>query len=294
MNSDNGNMNNLENIQNINRSDGTEPSQNHIDGINSNQRKNEGNNSNGNLNNKDLQYPVFQNIEPNTSYTRTRISEEDERFFKLAKEALVHTANVTQKNVDPTLNDLFKRLQYVSSPHGNPIKSGENIKVNDNGQLMIHEFYDNFPNFNNNVFERSNGLIGENPLKNLGIAPQPNDSSNKIPENISNFPNVNNLPNNLQNPNLNDLPNFNRPMQLDFNKNEEERKYECLKCSMNFKRSSDLKRHEKQHLSIPPNICEFCGKGFARKDALKRHVGTATCKRNAEKKLYIDNLEFLK
>ena len=62
---------------------------------------------------------------------------------------------------------------------------------------------------------------------------------------------------------------------------------------MSFRRSSDLKRHEKQHLSIPPNICEHCGKGFARKDALKRHIGTLTCKRNADKKLYVENLNYL-
>ena len=71
------------------------------------------------------------------------------------------------------------------------------------------------------------------------------------------------------------------------------RKFPCDKCPMSFRRSSDLKRHEKQHLTIPPNICQFCGKGFARKDALKRHIGTLTCKRNADKKLYIENLNYL-
>lgn len=62
---------------------------------------------------------------------------------------------------------------------------------------------------------------------------------------------------------------------------------------MTFRRSSDLKRHAKQHLDVPANICQLCGKGFARKDALKRHMGTLTCKRNANKKLYVDNLAFL-
>lgn len=183
-------------------------------------------------------------------------TEQDQRFFRLAREAIVATANATSNSpnksiLDPTLNDLFTRLQYVSSPHGNPIKSGENIKVNENGQLMIHEFYKDFPNLNNNIFQgnnklenKSNGLIGDNPLR-------------------------------------------------DYSKSES-RKFQCTKCVMNFKRSSDLKRHEKQHLEIPPNICSRCGKGFARKDALKRHVGTTTCLRNAEKQLYTDNLKYLK
>ncbi|KAG0672679.1 hypothetical protein C6P40_004938 [Pichia californica] len=58
------------------------------------------------------------------------------------------------------------------------------------------------------------------------------------------------------------------------------RNFKCSNCGISFKRSSDLKRHEKIHLKVPPNICPLCHKGFARKDALKRHVDTLTCKRN--------------
>ena len=48
---------------------------------------------------------------------------------------------------------------------------------------------------------------------------------------------------------------------------------------MMFKRPSGLRRHENVHLLISPNICPQCGKSFARKDALKRHFDTLTCRR---------------
>lgn len=227
---------------------------------------------------------------PSTQDPKPNPSEEDVRFFKLAKEAIVATAKATSKTdnkqiLDPTLNDLFMRLQYVSSPHGNPIKNGENIQVNDKGQLMIQDFYQNFPNLDNNIFQ--------DPTRN---APQ-NDTTSYWRQSRESL-NAIGMRNPLIGANpFNENPGIHNSM-VDFEDNgsesPEDRKYQCHKCTMNFKRSSDLKRHEKQHLSIPPNICEDCGKGFARKDALKRHIGTATCKRNAQKKLYVDNLELLR
>ncbi|KAF4006137.1 C2H2-type zinc finger family protein [Saccharomyces cerevisiae] len=64
-----------------------------------------------------------------------------------------------------------------------------------------------------------------------------------------------------------------------------EKRFKCAKCSLEFSRSSDLRRHEKTHFAILPNICPQCGKGFARKDALKRHYDTLTCRRNRTKLL---------
>lgn len=69
--------------------------------------------------------------------------------------------------------------------------------------------------------------------------------------------------------------------------------FPCEKCELIFKRESDLRRHEKAHWLTLPHICSRCGKGFARKDALKRHANTLTCNRNREKLKEIvgDNFE---
>lgn len=236
-------------------------------------------------------------------------SDEDERFLRLAREALVATASgVSSTLVDPTIQDLLTRLQYASSPHGNPIKRSESIRANQNGQLMIQGFYQQFPNLSNDIF------TGASPV-----------NSPEEPKTTPNHPSTYNEgwnfligePMVLKGPQYNKTPEV-RPVQKQEHDDDDEeedisdepdaksssarkntttgdpsRKFLCSKCSMSFRRSSDLKRHEKQHLTIPPNICELCGKGFARKDALKRHVGTLTCKRNADRKLYADNLNYL-
>ncbi|EJS41388.1 met31p [Saccharomyces arboricola H-6] len=64
---------------------------------------------------------------------------------------------------------------------------------------------------------------------------------------------------------------------------EDSQLYSCAKCQLKFSRSSDMRRHEKVHSLVLPHICSNCGKGFARKDALKRHSNTLTCQRNRKK-----------
>lgn len=266
-----------------------------------------------------LQRQIPGPIEQNTSYTRGTMindmvypteergisrygaengqiegneSDEDERFLRLAREALVATATGTG-SIDPTIQDLFRRLQYASSPHGNPIKRSERIKANDKGQLMIQGFYQQFPDLSNDVF--MDGNVNNNNSFNHPSNSK-SDDWNFLVDKSNPFHSESLL--------LQQIP-TERKLSLSsssedpiINKSSdslsESRKFLCAKCSMSFRRSSDLKRHEKQHLKIPPNICRLCGKGFARKDALKRHMGTQTCKRNAEKSLYLDNLDFLK
>ncbi|CUM45392.1 uncharacterized protein AC631_05187 [Debaryomyces fabryi] len=272
-------------------------------------------------------------VEPNLSYTRSysalndyllaskapssasmlrsqshNESDEDERFLRLAREALVATATAAKNNsdgllVDPTIHDLLTRLQYVSSPHGNPIRRSDKIRANENGQLMIQDFYQNFPNLSNDIFSE-NKFGGADILDHQHQRPEPHSARNEdwnfligeplhleLKESRAAHNQEQTIPHATDE---NSTSVLSDNSQLDKSgKEDEDRKFLCSKCTMSFRRSSDLKRHEKQHLSIPPNICELCGKGFARKDALKRHSGTLTCKRNADRKLYVENLNYL-
>lgn len=235
-------------------------------------------------------------------------SDEDERFLRLAREALVATATAAKSNtvgleVDPTIQDLLTRLQYVSSPHGNPIRRSEKIRANENGQLMIQDFYQDFPNLSNDIFTEDrfgdNGTLAQDHPKPEGQSTRNEDWNFLIGEPLHLELKESRSTRN-EGQNIHHAMDDNTTTVLSDNslldksgKEDEDRKFLCSKCTMSFRRSSDLKRHEKQHLSIPPNICELCGKGFARKDALKRHSGTLTCKRNADRKLYIENLNYL-
>lgn len=46
-------------------------------------------------------------------------------------------------------------------------------------------------------------------------------------------------------------------------------------CDLAFSRQHDRKRHFNLHLGIKPHTCEVCGRGFARLDALGRHLTAA-------------------
>lgn len=250
-------------------------------------------------------------------------SDEDERFLRLAKEALVATAGAKGDGtenlmVDPTIQDLLRRLQYASLPHGNPIKRSKKIRANDKGQLEIQSFYKNFPNLSNNIFMELEGIGVVNSHASASIdGPTVLDKLMHHPSNSRNAgwnflvgePMVYATESERAKtaaasaPAAEELAAALKGAASDAGASEDEidtddesgepRKFACHKCHMLFRRSSDLKRHEKQHLTIPPNICKLCGKGFARKDALKRHMGTLTCKRNAGKRLYAANLSYI-
>lgn len=229
---------------------------------------------------------------------------EGARFLRMAHEALVSTAAGMSTNqaglIDPTIQDLLKRLQYASVTHARRQLHFDAEKKEP--YQLVPGFYDTFPNFtdsevfpyvslNHQSYERNDNHIQKNNADLRGFSPSKHrDSVWNAIENSIIGPLPQNMPINHQEISL--ATSGEKLVPVSSSK-EGERKFFCVKCSMCFRRSSDLKRHEKQHLSIPANICSYCGKGFARKDALKRHMGTLTCKRNAEKELYSLNLEYL-
>ncbi|RLV90455.1 Transcriptional regulator MET32 [Spathaspora sp. JA1] len=230
------------------------------------------------------------------SSEQQREENEDQRFLRLARDALVATAQGVSGHdnqlVDPTISDLLTRLQYASSPHGNPISQSEKIKADNEGKLMIQGFYSQFPNLSNDIFTGSTNRPKQ--TENYGGLQTHNPSGDEEGWNFLIGDSGGRSSSILESSSRTQSISLSRKSSSAGDNSENpSRKFLCDKCSMSFRRSSDLKRHEKQHLSIPPNICELCGKGFARKDALKRHMGTLTCKRNSEKKLYIDNLNYL-
>lgn len=190
-------------------------------------------------------------------------------FFRQAAEAIVATS-LNAANVDPTIRELLSRIKYV-----NPSLPQAQAQVGqgtagsepamDDGQVSesandhnVLEFFTNPLHLNmaehNSTFAAMNEEISPPAKSRKRSASEGLQTETKGEGDRS---------------------------------SSDEKKYSCSKCKLEFRRTSDLRRHERTHLPVLPNICSQCGKGFARKDALKRHSNTLTCRRNRSKLLSI-------
>lgn len=66
---------------------------------------------------------------------------------------------------------------------------------------------------------------------------------------------------------------------------------QCDLCPKTFDDPNNYRLHKKQHVIMNggKNVCPKCFKGFARTDAMKRHLGTKTCDRNRKKLIEENN-----
>jgi len=273
--------------------------------------------------------------------------DEDRKFLRAAAEAIVATS--MNNEIDPTILELLRRIQYANAPNpggattsgggggGGEVNTINPLQQRQNGHIgtsshAINNFIDESTNTNStrmnsinsiNSINSTNSKSLINPAKNShhfptfnlnyfeNLAEQNNNNGNSNSNNnISKNHEESIGPTNITSSNITSQDktwslqsnsttqsNITSPIESyshgsngsiesknSINSNDI-KPFICQDCSLSFRRSSDLRRHQRAHLPILPHICKMCGKGFARKDALKRHSDTLTCKRNREKLL---------
>lgn len=217
---------------------------------------------------------------------------EEAVFFRQAAEAIVATS-LNSANVDPTIRELLSRIKYVNpnlsqgqGPGQLQAQAQVHTQTNQDRVTSREKSQDLAASSNEkNVVE-----YFTNPL-NLSIA---DNGSSQVPG-IMDYRSSSSSPP-ARKRKLLDFENDQEDTNASFtnaqtngddDKSLDDKKFSCAKCKLEFRRTSDLRRHERIHLPVLPNICSQCGKGFARKDALKRHFNTLTCRRNRSKLLTI-------
>ncbi|SCU85130.1 LADA_0D05864g1_1 [Lachancea dasiensis] len=189
---------------------------------------------------------------------------EDAVFFQQAAEALIATS-LKNSNVDPTIKELLNRLKHVK-PGVSATRVPQQIPLENKSVL---DYFDQLLS-NTDVISTSTDAVSSSSF---GSGADRKRRRSDTAEHGSQDERKDDGSGSKGSTSLDDDPTA--------------KKFPCAKCDLIFRRSSDLRRHERAHLPILPNICTLCGKGFARKDALKRHFDTMTCKRNREKLLSI-------
>lgn len=214
---------------------------------------------------------------------------EDAIFFRQAAEAIVATS-LNASNVDPTIRELLSRIKYVN-PTLSQVQSSEITSQVDSVQQSR--------NIDSDPREQNSSLLPSDSRSLLDYFPTPLNvnlsgvgtaasfDSNISDRDIKQKKKYNNENSDQEADDADGITNDNLSRRSSSEKLTDHKKFPCAKCKLVFRRSSDLRRHERTHLPVLPNICSQCGKGFARKDALKRHFDTLTCRRNRSKLLSI-------
>lgn len=202
------------------------------------------------------------------------MKEEDTIFLQHATEALISESE--NSDIDPTIKELLRRVNLGDNSHieeQETDKSGQEVHVprsNEYLENILKVFYQDQAN----AFQRTT-LDYNHSLTNKDIKLNENESRQDS----------NPLHNQETTSKISKSESIKPRKHSKIHSESDERAYKCKDCHLAFYRSSDLRRHEKIHLAILPNVCTQCGKGFARKDALKRHYNTLTCRRNRIKML---------
>lgn len=212
---------------------------------------------------------------------------DDSLFIKQAVDALVSTSEDNDL-INPTIRELLQRIKFDKPQHQKLQQFKRTNFVND--QTFTNEISPNNSIPSPTTFSMKNSNEIEEKLK--YIIP---DQTVVDPMHFSSLTSSISTPSLINgnvsrsnssvtvNSTLSSYDTTSPAVSKKISDSENSVSYPCLKCDLAFLRSSDLRRHEKAHILTLPHICPRCGKGFARKDALKRHANTLTCDRNRKK-----------